>query len=125
MTSPCTESNRSALVANMLEQIPRSDQNAVHLHRLRPSAVKGDLACASCALAQLTFVQVFGAVTVLPGDTEGEIMVKARAQAATYFLKSLAAYVRKELALVSNWERVGVGQDVSLARSFTSGAQLV
>jgi len=73
----------------------------------------------------LTLLQVFDALIIQHVGNTQELKVKARSQTALYFLRSLAIYVRKHLALVSNWEREGVGTDLSLAHALSSGARFV
>jgi hypothetical protein len=70
-------------------------------------------------------LDVFDSITVVRSESDGEARVKAKSQTALYFLRSLAAYVRGGLTLVSNWEREGVGQGISLAQVLASGARLV
>jgi hypothetical protein len=124
MDQYCTESTRSELAADILERIPISDEEAVLLHKLCPRAIKDELACTNCILGMLTILHVFDAIVIIHAGIDGETRVKARSQTASYFLRSLATYIRHGLPIVSDWQREGVGIE-SLTRPFVSGAQLV
>ena len=69
----------------------------------------------------LMFLRVFDSITFVRDDGEGDWRVKATSQAALYFLRSLAEYVRQNLKLVSNWEREGT----VLSDVFSSGARFL
>ena len=125
MGSRCAGKDRREHVASVLESIPRSDRDAIPLRRLCPSGVKEDPLCEGCVAAVLTMLEVFDSITVVRSEPDGEARVKAKSQTALYFLRSLAAYVRGGLTLVSNWEREGVGQGISVAQVLASGARLV
>lgn len=124
MEQYCTESTRFELAPDILERIPPSNEDALPWHRLCPRAAKDEAACSSCILGMLTILSVFDAVTMISASTDGEARVKARSQTASYFLRSLATYIRHGLPIVSNWQREGVGTE-SPIRPLASGAQFV
>lgn len=120
----CSESTRSSFLARVLERIPGSRDDAVPIHDLCPFAMRDEPSCESCILAVLTFLHAFDAITVSTDATDGLPRIKARAQAASYFLKSLAVYIRDGLRLVSNWQRAGVGMEIPV-HILSSGSQFV
>ncbi|MFC2146699.1 hypothetical protein ACFLRT_04990, partial [Acidobacteriota bacterium] len=72
------------------------------------------------------FLRVFNAVSVIIDSENSKIKIKAKAESAIYFIKSLATYIRKELIFVSNWDdRLGIGESVVPSLVLRSGAHLV
>jgi len=124
MEDPCSEKDRSGVIATILERIPRLDEDAIVLRELCPLA-KDQPSCVGCTGTLLTLLQMFDAVTTISDNGGKEVRVKARSEAGTYFFRSLAAYVRKHMILVSNWERQRVGEDLPATQTLVSGTQFV
>lgn len=125
MEDRCEAKNRNVHTAGILESIPRSDGEAKPLRSLCPGYVD-NAACESCMHTLLAFLNVFAAVTIITGGKGSGIRIKAKTQAAIYFLKSLAAYIRNGLTVVSNWgERAGAGESALPSLVLRSGTHLV
>ena len=58
MENYCVESDRSSFLADALEKIPRSDQDAKLILELCPSTEKENSTCVGCILSLITFLQV-------------------------------------------------------------------
>lgn len=116
----CVTTDKSRKVAEIIERIPRSDDDALPIYQLCPEAQKGNHSCVNCVLSILTLLKVVDAVQVLEG---GDLpRVKASSQTAQYFLRSLAQFVKHGITLTTNWEREGVSGNVSPVQAITSGA---
>jgi hypothetical protein len=121
MTETC---NKNVNISNILENIPRSDKDALPIVKICTSASENNPACVNCAQTIITFLHVFDAIIIV-NESNNKIRVKAKSQTATYFLRSLAQYIRNNYKLATNWEREGVGDYSSLDQILTSGAYLV
>lgn len=121
----CGVPDTSERIAAILERIPRSDEDAIPLWKLCPSSKKSDNSCTNCVLGILALLRVVDTVSVTPASSGNEARVKARSEAALYFLRSLAQFVQKDITLTGNWERKGVLQNVSPIELISSGTQLV
>jgi 8-oxo-dGTP pyrophosphatase MutT (NUDIX family) len=111
------------MVAEIIERIPRSDDDALPICQLCPEAKQGDHSCVNCVLGILALLKVVDAVQVLEGG--GLPRVKASSQTAHYFLRSLAQFVKRGITLTTNWEREGLSSNVSPVQVITSGPQLL
>jgi len=112
-------------VAEMLRRIPRSDEEAIPVQQLCPSQLRADSVCTGCVKAVVGFLHVFGAVEVLRGVEDDEQKVKAASETALYFLASLAAYMDKNLTLISDWERKGANGAHPVTQALSSGTQFL
>ena len=122
----CTGSSRPDNIATILENIPRSDSEPKALHLLCPSLKSGNSYCNACTQTVLEFLKVFAVIKISPGNDESGIKIKAKSQTALYFLRSLAAYIRQGLTLISNWgDKTMVEQSPSTSFALRSGVQLV
>jgi hypothetical protein len=119
----CVASDKSQRVADIIERIPRSDDEALSIYQLCSEAKEGDPSCANCVLGILVLLGVADAVQVL--EERDAPRVKASSEAAHYFLRSLAQFVRRKMTLTTNWERVGVLDSVSPTQVITCGPQLL
>jgi hypothetical protein len=127
MENQCGEEKRSVHLADILENIPRSDGEAKPLSLLCPAyKTAGNTYCEGCTKTLLILLKVFDAVTIIDDYEGNELKFKAKTQAAIYFIRSLAAYLRKGLTLVPNWnEKAGVGESPVPSLALRSGAHLV
>jgi len=125
MNEECTQSNRHENLASMLEGIPQSNEDAVSLRGLCKLSMKSDPSCDACSDAVLGFLRLFEVIRILNKNQSEEIKVKARSEAAYYFLRSLAVYLRQGLTLATNWERRGVRKGIQPEDILSSGTQLV
>lgn len=121
----CGVPDKSERIAAILEKIPRLDEDAAPLWVLCPSGKRDDHSCTNCVLGILALLRVFDAVLITQDSSDRETRVKARSETALYFLRSLGQFIRKDLTLTSNWERKGVGQNVSPVQLISSGTQLL
>ena len=121
----CIESEKPDMIAEILQKIPRSDEDALPVSTLCPSFEKRNDACLSCILGILTILKAFDAILVSPIQPATEIRVKAKSEIAFYFLRSLARYIQKGMALTIDWERRGVVENASPSQVVSSGIQLV
>jgi 8-oxo-dGTP pyrophosphatase MutT (NUDIX family) len=121
----CATKDKWQRVVEILEKIPRSDEDTMPLYELCPFVKKDNPSCTNCVLGILALLRVFNVVLITDGSSDEESRVKARSEAALYFLRSLAQFIRKDLVLTGDWEREGVLQEVSPIQLISSGTQLV
>lgn len=97
------------IIINFLHNIPQSNQDAIHLHKLVPPDTT-DL-----FMGYATLLQTIGLVQL-----DG-LMIKATSQTAKYALMSLSSYVENELPIVADWKTRGVHRDAE-AGALQNGA---
>jgi hypothetical protein len=108
MSSICNDDSRNEAIAVMLEKIPNSKEDATELLSLCPILEQNEK-CINCLNTMLTFLKLFDVIKVTQADEAGRIKIKARSSTASYFLRSLAEYIRNNLILVTNWQRTEAG----------------
>ena len=109
----------------MLDAIPFHDDDGVSSEKLCPSTEWADASCRQCVFSLLTFLQVFDVLNIRKDTKSGDMKIKASSEIATFFLKSLSQYIRKDFKLTSNWDSPGIGKELLKENAFTSGAHLV
>lgn len=112
-------------VAEILESIPSSKEGAIPLVDLCRIAGASDAWCKGCCTPLITLLQAFDAITIVNSNDSNAPNVKASSSSASYFLKSLAAYLREGRKIVSNWERPGISEGPYSAHEILSGPQFL
>ena len=111
-------------VAEIIESIPDSTEGSLPLLNLCRLAGASDDWCEGCSATLITILRAFDAITVTDCGSSGP-NVKASSLSASYFLKSLAAYLREGHKIVSNWERPGISEGPYSAEEILSGPQFL
>jgi 8-oxo-dGTP pyrophosphatase MutT (NUDIX family) len=113
---------QSECLSAALQRIPGPKENALQVNTLCPSRVPGDSFCEGCIGSLLAVLTVFDVVSI-EGDrgASRDLLVKARTNAALYFVRSLAAYGAKGLKLIADWQTRGVLRQVSSTVALESG----
>ncbi len=122
MLNTCHKSNRTENISKIIENIPRSDDDAVSLENICSSALNNNPSCKYCLQTLIAFLQVFDVVSV---KNNTDITIKAKSQSAIYFLRSLALYIRNNHKFSTNWDRRGVGDIKSIDHILSTGTHIV
>ena len=107
--------DRSNAVAAILEAIPPHTAAPTSVAELSVSEVApGEVSIIFRSLVPI--LQVFDALEVIHAANLQGPLVRAKSESAYYFLRSFAAFIREEMTLTSNWERLGtvLGDQISL-----------
>ncbi len=115
---------QSILVADILDSIPSSSNGAVSIRDLCIAAGIEETLCNGYSEVLLTVLRTFDAITIIIDDT-GEAKIKAKSITTTYFIKSLAAYIREDKSILSNWERLGISKGSLRSDQVLSGPQFL
>lgn len=110
--------NDPALTANIIEKIPSNGDDAIGIEQLCNT---NDIKLTNQILGVLILLQTLGVIKISISK-DGENRFKATSHIASYFLKSLACYIRNDFKIVSNWDGRGVGRN---PKALNSGARLL
>jgi hypothetical protein len=106
-------------IATAIERIPSAGEPTASMRAICHDAGLPDEAEESL----IVFLAAFGVLQVeSPADGH---MVKALSAAASFFLKSLAAYVRDGATILNNWERTGTSEPPYWENQVLSGSQFL
>ncbi len=73
--------------------------------------------------AILNFLKIFGAIII--EKVNDAFFINAPSETAQCFIRSLAQYIRKDIKIVGDWDRLGSHNDVSMSKILPSGAQFL
>ncbi|MCZ6692175.1 MAG: hypothetical protein O7H41_21540 [Planctomycetota bacterium] len=113
------------MVAELLERIPRFDEQALEIEKLNSDVFPEDSPLVTPTVALLEMLQLWEPIDTFPGASGHGPKVRAKSLAATCFLRSLAAFLRQGVSIVSDWERKGVRRAASDIQALESGAQFL
>ncbi len=113
--------NNSNITADILERIPNNEGALATLSDICSST---DKATINYARGVISLLQTFNALTVYEQPT-GDLLVKACSETASYFIKSLAHYVRNDLKIIAAWNREDAGEDPHISTILDLGVRFL
>src|SRR5258706_5884772 len=113
---------KRAVISSILATIPAFDQKAIQISELIPYDVQGSKRAELIHQINglLHMLAIFNVITLSKSSK-----VKATTEVGTYFLRSFARYIKKNLYLVSSWERPGLDQEFDIHTMMNWGSNFL
>src|SRR6266498_4610231 len=98
----------SKVIADLLDAIPQWDDGPITITELFSRAGLTDSVYPEGAEMIIPLLRAFDVISIFEIADAQELRIKSRSELSSYFLRSLALYLREDRKILSNWERSGV-----------------
>lgn len=115
----------SEILAKLLEAIPQWDDGPITIPEWLKRAGVDENAYSECSEIIIPLLETFDVISIFElVDAQG-FKFKTRSELSSYFIRSLALYIREDGKILLNWERSGVTEGPYSISDILSGPQFL